>query len=101
MIKEDYEKNGFVLIQNALEPNKIDNFMERHMELVNEITGKSFNSPNDPNLIEFYNEHNDIETEVYNSMRNQPWITEFTKLKEITQPIKEILGNDIGVFLKI
>jgi len=101
MIKEDYEKNGFVLIQNALEPNKIDNFMERHMELVNEITGKSFNSPNDPNLIEFYNEHNDIETEVYNSMRNQPWITEFTKLKEITQPIKEILGNDIGVFLKV
>jgi len=42
MIKEDYEKNGFVLIQNALEPNKIDNFMERHMELVNEIAATKY-----------------------------------------------------------
>ena len=101
MIKEDYEKNGYVIIQNALESNKIDNFMEKHLELVNQITGKSFNGPNDPNLIEFYNEHQDIESKVYDSMLKQPWLTEFTKQKEITQPIKEILGNDIGVFSKV
>jgi len=34
-------------------------------------------------------------------MLKQPWLTEFTKQKEITQPIKEILGNDIGVFSKV
>jgi hypothetical protein len=89
MIKNDFEKNGYVLIKDALDPKKIDDFMKKHLELVNKITNGNFTDTNDPNLIKFYDENPEIETTVYNSQNGTSLMMEFAKQKEIIEPVKK------------
>ncbi|WP_299290904.1 phytanoyl-CoA dioxygenase family protein [Nitrosopumilus sp.] len=99
-MKNTYDENGYLILKDVIPRVKIDELMQKNLEIVNQVTQKKFLDLNDKNLIKFYDEHPEIETKVYEAIQDQPWITEFTKQKEIIQHVKEILGEDVGVFGK-
>jgi len=100
MISEEFQKNGFVLLKRVIPHPRIDEFLKNHLEIVNEITGLNIDDPQSPDLIKFYNQHRELEAKVYEQTLCQPWLLDFSKQQAIVEPIKKILGENVGLFKK-
>lgn len=100
-ISEEYSNNGFVILRQVLPHEKIDWLLNNHLQVVNEIAKKSFFGSNDSELINFYEKNDEAEVEIYNKTQEMYALTDFSIQKEIIEPVKEILGNETGLFRKI
>jgi len=101
MISDDYEQNGYVLLQNVIPHEKIDELLQKHLKIITEITGLDVADAHSQKLVDFYNQNRKLEADVYNKTLVQPWLMDFSLQKEIIQPIKEIMGKEIAIFKKI
>jgi len=65
------------------------------------ITKEKFLGPHDPKLVNYYNSHPAIESKVYDESLKNIELRKFCLLPEIINPVKELIGNKIGLFEKI
>ncbi len=96
-----YATQGFCLVRNAVPLESIDRLMAHYLDLVETITGRRFASPHGEDIVAFYNEHPDLESEVYVKIRDTPWLTEFSTQAALTNPIRALLPGGFSLFSKI
>jgi len=93
----DIDEYGFVLIRNSIPHEKLDQVLSEYLDIVNDITGKKFENPNSPELINYYNDNNKMESKVYDKMLQSPVVLKISQEKEIVEPVKNILGRECGL----
>ena len=97
----EYGERGYVLLCGAVSSAAIDELLENKMTLASDVCGGPFSDPNGPDLIDFYDKHRDLESQVYTGIRQKPWLEEFSKQPGVIDAVRQILGSDIGMFRKI
>lgn len=96
-----YAEQGFVILPQVIPIAEIDALLGAYLRLVCDASGRSFGSPFGEDLVAYFEEHPEIESQVYNDIRKAPWCGQFARLDAITNPVREILGTPIGLFKKI
>lgn len=99
--KADYLNKGYILLKRAISQESLNLLETRFLSLVSEWGGRDFNSAQSPELAEFLLHNRDLERRIYDGIRAFSWLEEFSLQPEITNPIKDILGNNIALMSKI
>lgn len=98
---ESYRRDGFLLLRGAIPHEAIDALLGRYLEVVRSVTGRSFADPFGADLVAFYNEHPDLESQVYVAIRSTPWLEEFSRHPALLASVGTLLGDRFGLFAKI
>jgi ectoine hydroxylase len=101
ILQEQFEKDGFVVLPGAVSGERIDELLGRFLGLVAEESGRSFDDALGPELAAVLAEHPDVERSVYDEIRRRPWLEEFALHPELTDPIRELLGDEAVLLGKI
>jgi ectoine hydroxylase-related dioxygenase (phytanoyl-CoA dioxygenase family) len=96
-----YKEQGFFVAENLVAPAKVDQLMQNFVALLNEMSGESFASAHSPEVASYLNRRKDIQTGIYDKIREPDWTTKFSLLPEIVSAAKSIVGAEIGMFRKI
>ena len=99
-LQASYERHGYVLVRGAITGEAIDALMANYMALVSQISGRNFESPHSAELVAFFNDHPDVESQVYTAIRETPWLIDFARQPAIVQRVKAVLGDSCGLFTK-
>jgi hypothetical protein len=100
-LAQQYAQQGYCLVRNALPVASIDRLMGNYLDLVQAITGRRFADPHGEEIVAFYNERPDLESEVYLRIRDTPWLTEFSAQPALTAPVRALLPGGFSLFSKI
>jgi ectoine hydroxylase-related dioxygenase (phytanoyl-CoA dioxygenase family) len=95
-----FESQGYVHLRNAITLETIDKLLGDYITLVNRVTGRNFCDAHNPDLATFFEQNPTVETAVYDAIRHEPWVLEFAQQDEIVNPVREILGHNLGMFKK-
>jgi len=99
--KSDYFRRGYLLLKRAIPEQSLDILETQFLSLVKDWGGREFTSAQSPELAEFLLANRELERKLYEGIRQFPWLEEFSLQPEITNPIKEILGEELGLMSKI
>lgn len=100
-ILEQYHSKGYCLLPGIVSDVNPDGLLANYLALVNRVSGRRFTDPHGPDLVAFYNDHPDIESQIYLEIRRTPWLMDFATQREITDVVKDVLDGECGVFAKI
>lgn len=98
---EELRESGYVVHPRVVPAVQIDALLERFVELVNETAGTAFTDPHGTDLVDFFNEHLDVEGQVYVSIRDHPWLRDLCLAPSVTAPVASLLGRDCELLGKI
>lgn len=98
---KDYQTKGYCLVRNAIPAGVIDQLLTNYLSLVHYITGQRFSGAHGVDLVAYYNANPAVESEIYGKIRETPWLLEFAQQQAITDPIKQLLGEECALFSKI
>jgi len=97
-LNQEINEYGFILIKNSIPHEKLDQVLTEYLDIVNDSTGRKFDDPNAPELIEFFNDNKEEESKVYEKMLESSAVLKISQEKEIVDPIKNLLGQECGLF---
>jgi len=98
---EGFNERGYALFPNVLSHERIDELLSNFMSLVREQSGRDFDDPHGPELVEYFEAHPEVESRVYDAMRGPDWLHEFSLHTEIVEPVRAILGTEVELLGKI
>jgi len=98
---KQYSSKGYCLIRDAIPADAIDHLLTNYLGLVHYISGHRFSDPHGVDLVAFYNANPTVESEIYGKIRETPWLSEFAQQAAILDPIKQLIGDECGLFSKI
>jgi len=96
-----YASEGFALVRNAIPAQAIDELLAKYLDLVERITGRRFADAHGEEIVAFYNEHQELESEVYLRIRETPWLVAFSSMPAIVDTVRSLLPGGFSVFSKI
>ena len=99
-LQASYEEHGYALVRGAIAGETIDALMANYLALVNQLSGRHFEDPHSAELVAFFNDHPDVESQVYTAIRDTPWLVDFARQPAIVQRVKQVLGDACGLFSK-
>lgn len=97
----NFQDSGYILIRDVVPCKAIDQLLENFLRLVHQLTGVRFEDAQSPEIATYLKEHKDIQGRVYDEIRRPPWLTEFSQMTNIIEPVKRLLGPDIALMRKI
>jgi ectoine hydroxylase-related dioxygenase (phytanoyl-CoA dioxygenase family) len=100
-VKEKYNTCGFVVVRGALPPEHIDELLEKFLEVTKTITGTHFSNPHSGEIVEFFSNNLDIESQCYTEIRRFDYLETFSRHPGITVPVRAILGDRIDLLRKV
>jgi ectoine hydroxylase-related dioxygenase (phytanoyl-CoA dioxygenase family) len=99
--KQQYHRDGFLLIPQALPSVAIEQVAAEFLGLVEKWGGRRFDSVQSTDLARFLLDNRELERKLYDEIRHFPWLVEFGRSAEIAQPVSELLGERAGLMGKI
>jgi len=99
--RKSFEEKGYAVLHGLVEHQAIDDLLSHFLGLVEQISGRRFSHPHSPELASFMNANQDIQSEVYNKIRQSPWLEQFSLAPAIVASVISILGEKIGLLRKI
>lgn len=100
-LKADFARDGFVLLRDAVPAAHLDTLERGFLGLVADWGGTTFSSAQSPNLARHLLDHRDLEKRLYDGIRQYPWLAEFAASGPITEAVRDLIGEDIGLLGKI
>ena len=101
MLKEDYERDGYVIAHGIVPSDRIDNLLSKFLSLVNELSGLSYLGAHDPALSARLFDDHILQSTVYDAVRKPDWLVEFSKTPALVDAVRSLAGERIGLFSKI
>lgn len=99
--RQQYGRDGFLLIRGAVPSAAIDRLEWEFLRLVEEWSGRHFESSQSEDFSRFLLDNRELERKLYDGVRQFPWLAEFSKFADIAQPVSELLGESAGLLSKI
>jgi len=98
---EGFAERGYALFPDVLSHERIDDLLSNYMSLVRAHSGREFSDPHSPDLVEYFEAHPDVESRVYDAIREPDWLEQFSLHPEIVEPVRSILGAEVELLGKI
>jgi hypothetical protein len=76
--REAFLRDDFILLRQAIPQETIDLLEQHFLGLVTEYSGKHFSSASSDELADFLAGNRDLEKRLYDTIRNFPWVEEFS-----------------------
>lgn len=96
-----YQRDGFLLIRRALSLDHLKRLEDSFLDLVESWGGRRFQSAQSEALAQFLLENRDLERKIYDVIREFPWLVEFGMSRGIAEPVKDLLGEAVGLMEKV
>lgn len=89
----DYSTQGYVLEHGLISRELIDRLLSQYLTYVNENNpdGLSFSDAHDPKLAQYMNDNRGFQTEVYNHVRQFPWLEEFAQKSGLSDVVNKLV----------
>lgn len=100
-VAESFAERGYALFPGVLAHERIDDLLANVMSLVREHSGRDFSDPHGSDLVEYFEAHPEVESRVYDAVREPAWLEQFSLHPEIVQPVRSVLGADVELLGKI
>jgi hypothetical protein len=100
-IRRAYAADGFVLLPGAVDDGILDTLEHQFLGLVEEFGGRKFESAIRSDFAVWLDGEREIERKLYDGIRQYPWLNDFSMHETITGPVKQLLGDDVGLLEKI
>lgn len=97
----DYERDGYLLVRDAVPQEKIDRLESQIVGLVREWTGQDYGTTRTPEFANALLADRELERRLYDGVRKFDWLTELSLQPELAEPVQRILGEQIGLMGKI
>lgn len=99
---KDYQANGYVVMPQQIPVEAVNGLLQNLCNLVKEVCGEEFTDANGPEIAAFFNKNRDVQSLVYDKIREPQWLESFSSISSLVQPIKQFLATpDISLFSKI
>lgn len=97
----DYGNLGFVVRRDLLPHAAIDRLMGEFLSLANRLGGSNFRDPHSPAFAMHLNERKDIQSRVYDAIRQQPWLEELSVEPALTDAAGLLVERPISLLKKV
>jgi ectoine hydroxylase-related dioxygenase (phytanoyl-CoA dioxygenase family) len=97
---EFFKENGYILTRGALSDSDFSALETKFLALANERTGESYAGINDPLLVSRISEDRNLETYLYNTIRDFSELVNLSITESLTHSIASILGDSNLVLLE-
>lgn len=99
--QDEFARDGYAVVRQCISHDRIDDLLASYLAVVAELSAQHFDDAAGNDLVRYFDAHPDVESAVYNAVRERPWLTEFSSHAEITAPVREVIGADIELLGKI
>ena len=100
MLREEYERDGYVIGRGIVPSNRIDELLSRSLSLTNELSDSSYAGAYDPALSARLSDDHILQSTVYDAVRKPNWLVEF-ETPSLVDAVRSIAGKQIGLFSTI
>ncbi|MDX4065645.1 phytanoyl-CoA dioxygenase family protein [Aliarcobacter skirrowii] len=98
-IKKQYLEEGGIVIKGLLKDKMINDLETEYLSIVNEITGKDFDSWHDKDLLQLLQNNQAVEANVYDRCRDtMSSLVTYSMSNKITDIVKHLIGNNSSCF---
>jgi ectoine hydroxylase-related dioxygenase (phytanoyl-CoA dioxygenase family) len=99
--REEYERLGYVVFPQAIPRQLIDDLLSNYLSLVEEVSGQAFADAGGADLARYLEEHPEVTSEVYTSIRERPWLEELSLDPSVVEPVRAVIGEEVELLGKI
>ena len=100
--RAEFETQGYTIIRGAFAPGDFAPFSNALLDLVRLRTGRRFGGLRDPALCAYFNQHRDVESDVYNGIRTVPELAPIARDARIADGLRQLApGRAFGLMEKL
>lgn len=100
-LRDRYKQDGFVVLRGAVAQEEIDLLLANFLDITRSVTGKSFPDSHRGEIVDFFLNNLDLESQCYTEIRQHDYLERFSRQTGIVGPVQSILGPRLDLLRKI